>query len=108
MSTLFVLLPKKIKSLLAIILGLGLLDANAQERPNFNPLLPGYYIVVAAYLPGQEGFALRYTEKVNLDGHHARVGFDSARKLIYVYLDSFPEFNSSIREMLKTRHSGKF
>src|SRR5450432_4159645 len=87
------------------LLGLASLSCFAQNTPN-QDLSPGYYVVVAAYLTGQENFALTYSTKINEGGRHAKFGFDPGRKLYYVYLDYFTDFNTSIGQMLKARNEG--
>lgn len=71
-------------------------------------LAAGYYIVVAAYRKADENYAKRYMEKLNTGGLHSTYGFDPVRKWLYVYLDYYTDFNTSIQEMLKTRKQAGF
>ncbi len=71
-------------------------------------LSAGYYVVVAAYREGQDGYAKKFADKINEGGLHASFGLDATRKLIYVYLDQYSDFKESIREMEKTRQSTNF
>jgi outer membrane protein OmpA-like peptidoglycan-associated protein len=87
------------------LLGLASLCCSAQNTPS-QDLPPGYYVVVAAYLSGQEAFAQNYSAKINQEGRHSGFGFDPTRKFYYVYLDHFTEFNESISQMLRARKDG--
>lgn len=82
--------------------------SRSQDTPSPASLPPGHYIVVAAYLRGQSDFAKRFADKINVDGRHAKYGYDGMRSFYYVYLDYYADFNESIREMLKTRQQGGF
>ncbi len=71
-------------------------------------LQKGYYIVVAAFLSGQENFAQRYSSKLNEEGKHSKYGFDAARGFYYVYLDYYTDFSESINQMLTVRKESGF
>lgn len=73
-----------------------------------DPLKPGYYVVVAAYKEGQDDYAERYQKRINENGNHAEFGLDSRRKLLYVYLDYYTDYNESIKKMLMVRSAGVF
>ena len=98
----------KSRFLWMLMLQLICFSAPAQDKSALTPLVPGYYIVVAAYLTSQEDYAEHFMTKVNQDGHHAQFGYDATRKFYYVYLDYYTDFNTSIQEMLKTRKAGGF
>src|SRR5205085_911673 len=72
------------------------------------PLPKGYYIVVAAFLANQEDYAQRYCSKLNEGGLHSKYGLDPTRKLYFVYLDQYSDFNESVNQMLKVRKEGAF
>jgi outer membrane protein OmpA-like peptidoglycan-associated protein len=77
--------------------------------PTDGPALQkGYYIVVAAFLSGQENFAQRYSSKLNDEGKHSKYGFDAARGFYYVYLDYYTDFSESINQMLAVRKESGF
>src|SRR6478736_1960751 len=89
----------------------GLFSFVTLPTPTFQPgdqLAAGYYVVVAAYHEGQDGYAKKFADKINEGGLHASFGLDANRKLIYVYLEQYSDFKESLREMEKTRHSGTF
>lgn len=71
-------------------------------------LKKGYYIVVAAYKRGFEKYAQAYSANLNERGLHTQYGYDESRKLYYVYLDFYSDFNESISQMLKTRKESGF
>ncbi|MBS1491296.1 MAG: OmpA family protein [Bacteroidetes bacterium] len=85
---------------------LSIVCCTAQTQQSALP--KGNYLVVAAYLSGQESFAQRYAAKLNESGHHSLVGYDQARKFYYVYLDQYSDFNESVQQMLKQRKEGTF
>ena len=101
---------KKKKSHFAwmLILHLICLPALAQDKSVPVPLDPGYYIVVGAYLTGQEDYASRFVADVNRAGRHAQFGYDPTRRFYYVYLDYYADFNTAIQKMLQTRKEGGF
>ena len=72
------------------------------------PLVTGHYIVIAAYRPVHEVLAKKYADRLNQSGAHARYGYDTPHHYVYVYLDYYPDFHESIREMLKTRKENGF
>ncbi len=77
--------------------------------PTDGPALQkGYYIVVAAFLSGQENFAQRHSSKLNDEGKHSKYGFDAARGFYYVYLDYYTDFSESINQMLAVRKESGF
>jgi len=79
------------------------------SQQNTNPNLPkGYYIVVAAYFSNQESFAQRYSDQLNAGGLHTKYGLGPNRKLYFVYLDQYDDFDESVRQMLKVRKEGVF
>lgn len=83
-------------------------SASSFAQTSGTPLAPGYYIVVAAYKLNQDSYAQTYIDRINKNGLHADYGKDEPRKYIYVYLDYFSDYDTSIREMLKTRKEGGF
>ncbi len=93
---------------LSLLFLLACFSAFSQDKSTPAPLSQGYYITVAAYRPGQEGFVDRYIARLNQTGLHAKAGYDWKRKFYLVYLDYYTDFNESIREMLKTRKQGGF
>jgi outer membrane protein OmpA-like peptidoglycan-associated protein len=81
----------------------------SMAAPTDGPALQkGYYIVVAAFLSGQENFAQRYSAKLNNEGKHSKYGFDAARGFYYVYLDYYTDFSESINQMLAVRKESGF
>ncbi len=87
-------------SLLCLVEGSG-------QSPS-NPLPPGYYIVVAAYKLNQDAYAQTYISRISKEGVTAKYGADVGRKYLYVYLDYFTDFDTSIEEMLSTRQKTGF
>ncbi|MFM9840454.1 MAG: OmpA family protein [Cyclobacteriaceae bacterium] len=86
-----------------------LISINSTATPtDGSTLQKGYYIVVAAFLSGQENFAQRHSSKLNDEGKHSKYGFDAARGFYYVYLDYYTDFSESINQMLAVRKEGGF
>lgn len=84
-------------------------STNSNSTPTSGPTLQkGYYIVVAAYLSGQENFAQHYSSQLNDGGKHSKYGFDAARGLYYVYLDYYTNFSESVHQMLAVRKESGF
>src|SRR6478736_2716682 len=80
----------------------------SQDQPPKNPLNSGYYLIVAAYKSTQESYADKYVQELNQKGQHASYGFDAGRKMYYVYLDRYNEFEESLGRLGKTRREGGF
>src|SRR5258706_7210915 len=93
---------------LLLLAGTFLSAKNIPQQSNNTQLPKGYYIVVAAFLSNQEDYAQRYCTKLNEGGQHSKYGFDQTRKLYFVYLDRYADFNESVSQMLKVRKEGKF
>ncbi|NJN40946.1 MAG: OmpA family protein [Flammeovirgaceae bacterium] len=81
---------------------------SASNQTEVVQLPPGYYIVVGAYRPHQENYALWFSTEINKKGLHAKYGLDAGRKYIYVYLDYYEGYEESIKEMLRVRREGGF
>ena len=80
----------------------------SQDQSSKNALSSGYYLIVAAYKSGQESFAAKYVQELNQKGQHASYGYDAGRKMYYVYLDRYNEFEASLGPLGKTRREGGF
>ncbi len=94
--------------ILLIISSLSLVASPPPKLVESPILQKGYYIVVAAYLSGQEDFAQKYSSKLNAEGRHSKFGFDEARSYYYVYLDYYTDFSESINQMLQARKEAGF
>jgi outer membrane protein OmpA-like peptidoglycan-associated protein len=71
-------------------------------------LTPGYYVVVAAYAPSRESMAQKYVEELRQQGTTAEYGYNSSKKLFFVYLKYFTSLKESLLYMTATRKQGKF
>jgi outer membrane protein OmpA-like peptidoglycan-associated protein len=71
-------------------------------------LTPGYYVVVAAYAPSRESAAIRYVEELRQQGTSAEYGYNTSKKLYFVYLKYFTSLKESLLYMTATRKQGKF
>jgi len=58
---------------------------NSVAKPTSNDLPFGYYMVVAAYAPSAEGYALKLVEKLQEKGIEANYGFSKTKNLFFVY-----------------------
>jgi outer membrane protein OmpA-like peptidoglycan-associated protein len=93
--------------MVAGILQTGHAQINESSLPT-NPLPTGYYVVVAAYRSGQQDFAERFKTEINQKGLHSEIGFDTKRKLFYVFVERSVEFKESIQQMLNARNQNGF
>lgn len=71
-------------------------------------LTPGYYVVVAAYAPSRESMAQKYVEELRKQGTTAEYGYNTSKKLFFVYLKYFTSLKESLLYMTATRKQGKF
>ncbi|HEY5825453.1 MAG TPA: SPOR domain-containing protein, partial [Cyclobacteriaceae bacterium] len=101
----------KSRLFLAAIIFIGVVHSTlvfSQDQPPKNPLNSGYYLIVAAYKSNQESYADKYVLELNQKGQHASYGYDAGRKMYYVYLDRYNEFEESLGRLGKTRREGGF
>jgi outer membrane protein OmpA-like peptidoglycan-associated protein len=73
-----------------------------------NELPPGYYVVVAAYSLNNEVAAEKYTKSLQEKGIEAKFGFNSAKKLFFVYVYFSDDFKSALSSMKNQRKSAGF
>ena len=78
--------------------------SNAQK----NTLPTGSYVVVAAFSPHHEDYAIRLTKGLNKDGLHTAYGFEATRKYWYVYLTHSADRDDCIDEVKKARGESRF
>jgi len=101
-------MAKIFRCTVVLLVGIVLSTKSAAQQSSNNQLSKGYYIIVAAFFSHQEDYAQRYSSKLNEGGLHTKYGLDPIRKLYFVYLDQYADFNESVQAMLKTRKEGTF
>jgi outer membrane protein OmpA-like peptidoglycan-associated protein len=97
---------KKIAGYFLLLIALTSLSFNSFSQSK--ELVPGYYVVVSAYASSRENLAKQYVEDLKQSGIAAEYGFDSGRKLYFVYLKYFTSLKESLKHMSATRKRGKF
>jgi outer membrane protein OmpA-like peptidoglycan-associated protein len=75
---------------------------------NSKELVPGYYVVVAAYAKSRENVAQNFVEVLRLKGLSPSYGYNSSRNLYFVYLNYFNNLKESLQDMKHTRGQGEF
>lgn len=75
---------------------------------NDNELSPGYYVVVGAYAQSRENIAQNYVEALTRRGLDAHYGYNSSRRLYFVYLRFFNNLKESLTDMYNTRKQAEF
>lgn len=80
------------------------LTSNAQT----NTLPKGSYVVVAAFSPHHEDYAIKLSNGLNKEGLHTAYGFESTRKYWYVYLNHSGDRDECINEVKKARGESRF
>jgi outer membrane protein OmpA-like peptidoglycan-associated protein len=75
---------------------------------NDNELSPGYYVVVGAYAQSRENIAQNYVEALTRRGLDAHYGYNSSRRLYFVYLRYFDNLKESLNDMYATRKQAEF
>ncbi len=68
-----------------------------KELPN------GYYMVLAAYAPSAEGYAIKYVDYLKEKGIEANYGFSHAKNLIFVYSVSYSTRSEAIKAINSER-----
>lgn len=86
-----------------MVVGLASTTAVAQSN-----LPKGSYVVVAAFSPHHEDYAIRLSKGLNKEGLHTSYGFESTRKYWYVYLNHSAGRDECINEVKKTRNESRF
>ncbi len=71
-------------------------------------LPPGYYVVVGAYAANRENIAQNFQEVLRLKGLDAHYGFNSSKRLYFVYLDVKNELKPALGAMYRHRKSAEF
>jgi outer membrane protein OmpA-like peptidoglycan-associated protein len=95
----------RITSLVAFSLFALVFNALAQSAPNLHP---GYYLVVSAYAPSQEGLAKRYVGILENEGFTVSYGLHSPTNLLLVYLQYADNLRESLLEMHRVRERQRF
>jgi outer membrane protein OmpA-like peptidoglycan-associated protein len=80
----------------------------AQSSQVIKKLPEGNYLVVAAFSPEHEDYALRKTSLLNKSGLHTAYGFETARKYWYVYLNQITTHDECVSEYEKIRKDSAF
>jgi len=76
-------------------------ETSAQQSAQILP--KGFYVVVAAFSPNHEEFAIRLSSGLNKGGMHTKYGFEYDRKYWYVYLDQNLSYEDCVTEAEKIR-----
>ena len=84
------------------------LSSLAQSSPTAKKLPLGSYLVVAAFSPEHEDYALRMSNSINKNGRHTAYGFEATRKYWYVYFDQLTTRDECVNEWKKIRSDGSF
>ncbi len=80
------------------------IESNLQNRNPKN----GYYVTIAAYAESKENYAIRFTQKIKLQGHEVTYVYFENKKMFFVYLKYYSERGPSITEMLNIRKNSEF
>ncbi len=74
-----------------------LANATVKELPS------GYYMVLAAYAPSAEGYAVKYVSHLKEKNIDANYGFSQSKNLIFVYSESYTSRAEAIRAISSER-----
>jgi outer membrane protein OmpA-like peptidoglycan-associated protein len=96
------------KACFCLLLSIAALSSSAQLSSIAKKLPNGSYLVVAAFSPNHEDYAIRMTSSLTREGRHSAYGFDETRKFWYVYLDEFTTRDACVGEWNKLRKAGTF
>lgn len=90
-----------------LLMAVGVLHVSTSNAQK-NTLPTGSYVVVAAFSPHHEDYAIRLTKGLNKDGMHTAYGFEATRKYWYVYLTHSADRDECIDEVKKARGESRF
>lgn len=76
---------------------------NSHSEDPLNELPSGYYMVVAAYAPSAESYAIKYVEKLKNKGIDASYGFSYAKELYFVYSKAFDNRTEAVKSIRSER-----
>ncbi len=74
-----------------------LANAAAKELPS------GYFMVLAAYAPSAEGYAIKYVNHLKKNGIEANYGYSQTKNLIFVYSESYTSRAEAIKAISSER-----
>src|SRR5579871_2635918 len=97
-----------VKNFCWLILCAASFSAFAQTSSSSKKLPQGIYLVVGAFSPDHEDFAVRLTNSLIKGGRHATYGFEETRKYWYVYLTDFTTREACVEEWTKLRKDGAY
>jgi outer membrane protein OmpA-like peptidoglycan-associated protein len=97
-----------IKNYFCFFLLISFLSSPAQSSRITKKLPLGSYLVVAAFSPEHEDYAIRLSTSLKKDGRHTAYGFDATRRYWYVYLDQLTTRDACVDEWKKVRSDGTF
>jgi outer membrane protein OmpA-like peptidoglycan-associated protein len=83
---------------------LSALNLHGQSKSTELPI--GNYLVVGAYLPGDEAYLDLFVKSLQAKNLNPKTGFESNRNFYYVYLEVYQNFAESVIQMQKARQSG--
>jgi len=84
-------------TLFACITANLLANAAAKELPS------GYFMVLAAYAPSAEGYAIKYVNHLKENGIEANYGYSQTKNLIFVYSESYTSRAEAIKAISSER-----
>ena len=96
------------KILIGLILCLLVYALPSLAQEKIKELPSGYYMTVAAYLSTGEDYAMRYTKKLQAEGHSADYGFTYKKNMYFVYIKHYSEFKVAVSEINSTRKNTPF
>jgi outer membrane protein OmpA-like peptidoglycan-associated protein len=96
------------KPLNLVLIALFVSISSTLFAQNDHELSPGYYVVVGAYAQSRESIAQNYVEALTRRGLDAHYGFNSSRRLYFVYLRFFDNLKESLTDMYATRKQAEF
>src|SRR5438874_1452193 len=80
----------------------------AQSSQAAKKLPKGSYLVVAAFSPEHEDYAIRLSSSLNKGERHTAYGFEVTRQYWYVYFDQLTTRDECVTEWKKIRDDGSF
>jgi len=94
-----------VKIYIGFLVFLASLQTLAQSSKN---LPKGTYLVVAAFSPSHEDYAIRLSSSLNKEGRQTSYGFEASRKYWYVYFNQFTTLDRCINECEKIKNEKAF
>ncbi len=91
------------KKVLFATIALACLATNTLAKNAPQELTSGYFMVLAAYAPSAESYAIKYVNHLKTNGIEANYGYSASKNLLFVYSKSYSSRSEAIASIRSER-----